>query len=157
MWLDKVNVDHQTDTFMVDNAMMYQIFSRMFTDMDAFVYVKQRRDMEDGWAVFFNVHKLQYDPYEDKLQYSETSPVLDEEPEVTPEWGDQYMNAEILLPWGNKMTKGWVIRWKVQCRWYLIGRSNKKPMLDTRLYQVEFPGGEMTEFMANIIAESIYA
>ena len=46
--LDRVYIDHQTDTFKVDNAMVYQIFSKMFTDMDAFVYVKQRRGMQDG-------------------------------------------------------------------------------------------------------------
>ena len=30
---------------------------------------------------------LQYDPYEDKLQNAEMLPMLDEEPEVTPELG----------------------------------------------------------------------
>ena len=30
---------------------------------------------------------LQYNPYEDELQNAETFPKLDEEPEVTPEWG----------------------------------------------------------------------
>ena len=40
--LDKFYVDHQTDTFKVDNAMMYQMFSKMFTGTNAFVYVKQR-------------------------------------------------------------------------------------------------------------------
>ena len=46
--LDRVYVDHQATTFNADNAMMYQILSKMFTDMDAFVYVKQRRAMQDG-------------------------------------------------------------------------------------------------------------
>ena len=55
--LERVYVDHQADTFNVDNAMVYQIFSKMFTDMDAFVYVKQRRGTQDSQAVFFNVHK----------------------------------------------------------------------------------------------------
>ena len=45
----------------------------------------------------------QYDPYEDKLQNAETFPMLDEEQEVTPKWGDQYVNAEILLPRGDKI------------------------------------------------------
>ena len=31
---------------------------------------------------------LQYDPYEDESQNAETFPMLDEEAEVTPEWGD---------------------------------------------------------------------
>ena len=38
--LNRVYVDHKTDTFKIDNAIVYQIFSKVFTDMDAFVYVK---------------------------------------------------------------------------------------------------------------------
>ena len=38
----------------------------------------------------------------------------------------------------------------------LIDKSNKNSILDTHLYQVEFPGGEMTELVVNIITESIY-
>ena len=37
------------------------------------------------------------------------------------------------------------------------GNLIKNPILDTCLYEVEFPGGEMTELVANIIAESMYA
>ena len=40
----------------------------------------------------------QYDPYEDNSQNTKTFPMLDEEPEVAPEWGNHYVNAEILLP-----------------------------------------------------------
>ena len=42
--------------FKVDNAMVYQILS-MFTDMDAFVYMKQRRATQGSKAVFINIHK----------------------------------------------------------------------------------------------------
>ena len=38
-----------------------------------------------------------------------------------------------------------------------IGRSNQNPILDTCLYEVEFPGGQMTDLAANIIAESMHA
>ena len=50
--LDRVYVDDQADTIKVDNAMVYQNFSKMFTDMDAFVYMKQRRGMQDGQTEF---------------------------------------------------------------------------------------------------------
>ena len=44
--------------------------------------------------------------------------MLDEEPEVTPEWGgDQYVNAEILLPRGDK--------WP-EAKWYT---RNMMPMV----------------------------
>ena len=55
--LDRVYLGNKCDTFKIDNAMVYQILSKMFTDMDAFVYVKQRKALQDGQAVFFNVHK----------------------------------------------------------------------------------------------------
>ena len=100
---------------------------------------------------------LQYNPYEDELQNAKTFPMLDEELEVTPMWGDQYVNAEILLPRGNKMTRGQVICQKHDADGNPVGRSNKNSILDTHLYEVEFPGEDMTELAANIIAESIYA
>ena len=83
--------------------------------------------------------------------------MLDDEPKVTPEWGDQYVNAELLFSRGDKMTRGQVICQKHDADCNLIGRSNKNPILDTHLYEVEFPGGEMTELAPNIIAESMYA
>ena len=38
-----------------------------------------------------------------------------------------------------------------------MGRSHTSPILDTRMYQVEFTGGKVTESTANVIAESMYA
>ena len=55
-WLDKKHVDHQCDTFKIDNAMMYCILSKVFMDLDAYVAVKQRKSGLDGFAVFFNAH-----------------------------------------------------------------------------------------------------
>ena len=49
-----------------------------------------------------------------------------------------------------------MISWKHNADGNLIGRFKKNPILETHLYEVEFPGGEMTELVANIIAESIY-
>ena len=37
--------------------MVYQMFSKMFTNMDTFIYMKQRRGTQNVQAVFFNVHK----------------------------------------------------------------------------------------------------
>ena len=35
--------------------------------------------------------------------------------------------------------------------------AHVNPIMDTRLYQVEFNGGEVTELTNNVIAESMYA
>ena len=49
--LHKVSLDHQADKFKIDNAMVYQILSKVFTDKVTYVYVKERKAMQDGWAV----------------------------------------------------------------------------------------------------------
>ena len=46
--LDKVYLDYQCDTFKINNAMVYQILSKMFTDTDAHVYVRQRKGTQDS-------------------------------------------------------------------------------------------------------------
>ena len=39
----------------------------------------------------------------------------------------------------------------------IMGRAHTNLILDTRIYQVEFMGGEFTELTANVIAESMCA
>ena len=55
--LDRAYLSHQVDTFKIYNALVYQILSKVFTDMDAYVYVKQRKWTKDGQAVFFDIRK----------------------------------------------------------------------------------------------------
>ena len=52
---------------------------------------------------------LHYNPYEEELQNVETFTILDEKAEVNPEWSDQYVNAEILLPREEKIARGQVV------------------------------------------------
>ena len=37
-----------------------------------------------------------------------------------------------------------------------IGKANSNPILDTRVYEVQFPDGSEAEFAANTIAENMY-
>ena len=55
--LDRAYLSYLVDTFNINNALVYQILSKMFTDMDAYVYVKQRKGMHDSQAVCFDIHK----------------------------------------------------------------------------------------------------
>ena len=55
------------------------------------------------------------------------------------------------------MTRGQVICQMHDVNCNPIGRPNQNWILDTCLYEVEFPGGEMIELAAIIIAESTYA
>ena len=45
--LDRIYLDCQCDTFKIENALVYQILSKVFMDMDAYVKVKQRKKMQD--------------------------------------------------------------------------------------------------------------
>ena len=95
----------------------------------------------------------QYTPYENERQNKQSFPQLAEELEPIPEVGDHYIGAEILLPRGDKMTRGHVVTRSQDAIGNVMGRSH--PILDTRTYQVEFAGGKVTELTANVIAESI--
>ena len=71
--LDRICLEHQPDTFKNDDAMVYQIPSKVFTDMVAYVYVKQSKATQNDQAVFFDIHNhvaRQAADAEEKLQNS---------------------------------------------------------------------------------------
>ncbi len=77
--------------------------------------------------------------------------------EVTPETGDNYLNAEISLPRGGTMAMGRVIGRKRDTDGNPIGRANSNPILDTRAYKVQFDDGDVTKLTASMIAQFMYA
>ena len=74
-----------------------------------------------------------------------------------PEVGDHYIGAEILLPRGDQMARCHVVARSRDAKGNVMGRSHTNPILDTRMYQVQFAGGKVRVLTANAIAESIYA
>jgi hypothetical protein len=76
---------------------------------------------------------------------------------ITPEMGDNYLSAEIMLPCGGTMVKGRVAARKCDRDGNLIGLTNPNPILDTRSYIIHFDNGNQTELTANMIAESLYS
>jgi hypothetical protein len=73
----------------------------------------------------------------------------DLEVEVTPEIGDNYLSAEISIPYGGMMTKRHVTSQKRDIYGNPIGRAQQQ-------YVIESKDGDETELTANLIAESIY-
>ena len=98
----------------------------------------------------------QYDPYEDETQNEQTFPQLVEELEPMPEVGDHYVGAEILLPRGGQMARDHVVSRSRDAKGNVMGRSHTNLIYDTRMYQVEFTEGKVTELTANVITESMY-
>ena len=70
---------------------------------------------------------------------------------------DVYLNVSIVLPRGDKMSRGKVVSLKRDVDGNPIGRENANPILDSRQYEVKFDDGEVTDLTANVIAERMYA
>jgi hypothetical protein len=75
----------------------------------------------------------------------------------TPEAGDNYLGASILLARGPRSV--WA---KLKSRMRdsdgkVVGKADPNPILDTRTYEVEFLDGEIAELTANAIAEAMYS
>jgi hypothetical protein len=72
---------------------------------------------------------------------------------------DEYIGANIVLPGkdGASEVLAEVKGRKRDSNGVLIGVSNVNPILDTRIFQVEFPDGHLEEYATNIIIESLYS
>ncbi len=70
---------------------------------------------------------------------------------------DNYISAEVLLPKGDILVPAHVVSRKRDTDGNPAGVANTNPLLDTRVYNVEFSDGHQEEYAANIIAENIFA
>ena len=101
-------------------------------------------DLTPEYLTYGDNHNLDLDPDHGDL-------------EVTPEIGDNYLSAELLLPRGGSMIKGCVKSCKRDADGNPTGRAAANPILDTREYIVEFEDGDEAKLNANLIAEAMYA
>jgi hypothetical protein len=77
--------------------------------------------------------------------------------EVTPEMGDNYLDAEISVLRGGTPSKGRVTAQKRDKDGNPVGLANANPILDTREYTFTLDDGDETMMSANLIAEATYA
>jgi hypothetical protein len=68
---------------------------------------------------------------------------------------DIYIGAEVMLQKGNAVTAATVKRRKLDGFGNATGKANTNPILDSRLYIVEFADGAEAEYSANVIAENM--
>ena len=69
---------------------------------------------------------------------------------------DHYIGEKILLPRGDEIARDPVVGRKKDANGSIMGRAHTNPILDSRIYQVDFSGGKVTELTINAIAESMY-
>jgi len=81
----------------------------------------------------------------------------EEDPEYTPEELDEYLSAEVMLPCGGETVRATIKKRARDDMGRPVGLRNDNPILDTRLYEVEFPDGSRETYNTNLIAENLYA
>ena len=94
------------------------------------------------------------------IHYGEDADSIDSDHgnlEITPELGDNYIGAEILIPRGGVFLRGRVARRKRDANGNPIGRSHDSPALGMQSNIVEFKNYDQAELTANLIAENMYA
>jgi len=75
----------------------------------------------------------------------------------TPETMDKYLGAELLLPHGDGMRRARVTARHKDDDGHPLGRAHPNPILDSRLYDIQYPDGSTDIVNANLIAENLYA
>jgi len=98
-----------------------------------------------------------FHPYEDASGGSFEPKQDEDDLKDAPDTFDQYVGAEVLLPTGDRQATGRVIGRKRDLDGVPRGQANANPILDTRVYTVEFPDGDIGEYAANMIAENMFA
>jgi hypothetical protein len=94
------------------------------------------------------------DLYEDEEQGQATAP---DREDVADDAYDHYIGAELDLQNGDEITTAKVKRRKLDGLGNVIGKAHSNPILDTRVYTLEFENGVEAEYSANVIAENMWA
>jgi len=77
--------------------------------------------------------------------------------DISPQLYDRLLTADVCFTVGEKCMTGTVTGYKRDASGNLIGKTNPNPLLNTRMYQVQFSDGTVQDYAANHIAEAIYA
>ena len=70
---------------------------------------------------------------------------------------DMLIHSEVHLPQGDTMRSAKVLGRSKGPDGKIIGSYDHNPLLNTLVYDVQFPDGEIREYSANVIAENMYA
>jgi hypothetical protein len=95
-----------------------------------------------------------FEPYVDEEVYASRMLDIDDVDDV--DTSDQYIGAQVRVPIGDEIQSGKVVRCNRELDGNAKGQANANSMLNTRIYEIEFPDGRNDEYTANFIAENMY-
>ena len=110
----------------------------------------------------FSKDEVEYTPYE----YEDGAPRSIPENEAVDAAGkplfqqsvtDTLIQAEVLLPHGEELLAAKVIRRTLDENGKVMGKHSDNPILNTLMYDIEFPDRTIHPYTANVIADKIYA
>lgn len=70
---------------------------------------------------------------------------------------DTFLSAQVQLPKADGYERATVLCRKHDADGNPIGMANRNPILDTRVYEVQFQDGHVEDYATNVIAENLYA
>lgn len=148
-------------TSTVNQVPRHEATSELWTDYDKAIkdYLGAGTQEEDGlpFVVPPDVATQLMNDHDEHAYWHEPEASAPDREDVTPEELDNYINGQIMFPSGDLVMRGTVRRRKRNPDGELFGVANDNPRLDSREYVVEFEDGHEEEFMANTVAENIYA
>ena len=104
-----------------------------------------------------------FEPYEDNNEVIQPKPEIEDTVNATgrllnqsPAY-DHMINAEVRIQLDNAAVSGKVKRWALGPDGRMTGKYDANPYHNSVLYEVEFANGQVREYSANIIAESMLA
>jgi len=97
--------------------------------------------------------KIEYDKYGDKINNINDIVENRETPEIL---HDKLLGMRLSLPFDGELRPAIIKSRKRSVDETLIGEDNTNPMLDTRIYEVDFDDGNYYDYSANVILENLY-
>ena len=73
------------------------------------------------------------------------------------ETSDEHIGMELTLPHQGELRRGKIVKRKRNEKGELVGTAHDNPILDTRVYEVDFGEGGYQEYSTNLIMENLYA
>ena len=160
--ISRTTVQHMTTLELKEEANRKQedAFNTLIKDIiwdTAHVIIDGARNQPQDWTAYLLEDDIDFhDEFNNVVSNGE---VAEADQPFTPDvYNEMYLRMELALPQGDslepRMAK--VTKRMRDVNSILIGVANQNPILDTRMYKVEFLNGEKLALLANYIAETLF-
>lgn len=117
-------------------------------------------DIKSQLSFCFDMPQDEFDTSQQDHYSDVNRPDVDEAPtyDVDSEAFDKFLGLHVQVPASDGSSKilGRVASRKRDSDGHLVGRSNENPILNTAVYNVVTPDGNISEYSANVIAENLW-